>query len=223
MANFCKISWGKNLYLPTSHCLLLSCFSLLVISQLLPDLLKLSPNNSFQSPQNTSSDAIKQEHTEQLTTLEDVEMTRMSSVWHQPTTALDSIHSSTSDKEKNYLIGTEIALARTIRNYNNKQRSPARKPTRKNQSFDNLPRMSVKHHANSVYKEDISQSKPPSSRPQSSSTQRKPPSKRISKSRTLSALHSTSYSNTAKDLELLTKSITQQLSIKNKNSPREHT
>lgn len=196
---------------------------MLVISQLLPDLLKLSPNNSFQSPQNTSSDAIKQDHTEQLTTLEDVEITRTSSVWHQPATAQDNIHSSTSDKEKNYLIGTEIALARTIRNYNNKQRSPARKPTRKNQSFDNLPpRMSVKHRTKSAYKEDISQSKPPSSRPQSSSnTQRKPPSKSITKSRTLSALHDTSYTNTAKDLELLTKSITQQLSIKNKNSSRQ--
>jgi len=200
----------------TPHRFISVFFSLLVISQLLPDLLKLSPNNSFQSPQNTPPDTIKQEHTEHLATLEDVEVTRTSSVWHQPATKVDT---KQTEKEKNYLIGTEIALARTIHNYNNKQRSLARKPSRQNRSCNEWPHTSVKCNTNfASYKGEISQSKP---RPHSgiSNTQRKPSvSKRITKSCTLSALHGTSNTNTAKDLELLTKSITQQLSVKNKNS-----
>jgi len=152
-----------------------------------------------------------------------------SSVWLQPASAVvDSANSKETDMGKRYLIGTEIALARTIHNCN-KQQSPARnlKLSRRHPSNKNMwPSPPTSASVNFLHKDDTNsqlkpQSKPSSSRPQSSATQRKPSSKRLVKSRTLSALHSTSNTSTAKDLELLTKSITKQLSIKYKGTSQQ--
>ena len=152
------------------------------------------------------------DYTSQCDSVKDVEMASTSSVWHQPASAAVDTSKGT-DLEKKYLIGTEIALARTIRNYS-KQQSPVKKTNRKRQSNNKMWPCPPSSTSVSFLQDNNRkpQSKPSSSRPHSSTTQRKPSSKRLVKSHTLSALHTSSNTSTAKDLEMLTKSITKQLS-----------
>lgn len=182
------------------------------ISDLLPDLLKFSPNSSLDTPRERSqlSDPLESgrrstKQPSQSDTARGVLVTQKP-LWQQ-SSSTSTGHTSGNAllHDKGHLLNTELALSRTIRNYHHKRhRSPV--GTQNGEGVNTLV------HPSS-YKAKKQGAKT-TRRPQSGVVHKKSSmSHKTPKVRPLSAAQVTN-TNTAKDLELLTKTLCRQLSIK---------
>ena len=137
-------------------------------------------------------------------------ITHKSMLWQQSsTTTPNASHTSSGSallRDKGHLLNTELALTRTIRNYNSKRHHSQAK----SQGFSTLGRLG---HSNATYITS-KQHQRDSGRPQSSVGHKKSStSHKVPKVRPFSA--TVPNTDTAKDLELLTKSICRHVSINN--------
>ena len=187
------------------------------ISDLLPDLLKFSPNSSLDTSQEQSQltgalDGFKHltDQPDQSDNSKSVLITQKSLLWQQSPTTSGGHTGNALLHDKGHLLNTELALSRTIRNYNNKRHSPVKGQSGK--GLDSLvrPNTPVGYRARTRQR----QSTKTAGRPHSSVVRKKSStSHKTAKARPFSAAQDTN-TNTAKDLELLTKSICKHLSIK---------
>ena len=162
-------------------------------------LLKFSPNSSLDTSQGLSQLTSEMEknicnstdQTSQSDKAKSILITQKPSLWQQNSTSSVNYSSKALLKDKGYLLNTELAISKTIRNYNNKR-----------------------HHSLSAKRPHHLQDTKTSARPHTSVYHKKSSaSHKAAKVRPFSALPTTS-TDTAKDLELLTKSICRHLSIK---------
>lgn len=139
-------------------------------------------------------------------------ITQKSLLWQQSSaTSAGHVGSNVLLHDKGHLLNTELALSRTIRNYNQKRRrSPVHSENGKGLITLVRPNTPVSHRTRPHHYQDSKTTR----RPQSSVVHKKSStSHKTAKARPFSAAQVTN-TNTAKDLELLTKSICRQLSIK---------
>jgi len=187
------------------------CYFFVVISDFLPDVLKFSPNSSLDTSQGLSQLTSEMEknicnstdQTSQSDKAKSILITQKPSLWQQNSTSSVNYSSKALLKDKGYLLNTELAISKTIRNYNNKRHHSL---SAKSHSLNSLGYPKVRpHHL---------QDTKTSARPHTSVYHKKSSaSHKAAKVRPFSALPTTS-TDTAKDLELLTKSICRHLSIK---------
>ena len=139
----------------------------------------------------------------QSDTARSILVTRKSLLWQQSTsTSTGQIGGNALLHDKGHMLNTELAISRTMRNYHQKQhQSPVR--TQNAKVVNALVRPKARKQGSKAIR-----------RPQSSVVHKKSSSShKTPKVRPFSATQHTN-TNTAKDLELLTKSICRQLSIK---------
>ena len=186
------------------------------ISDLLPDLLKFSPNSSLDTSQEQSQltsalEGIITNQPDQSDSSRSVLITRKSLLWQQSPTTPGGGHTGNALlHDKGHLLNTEIALSRTIRNYNNKRHhSPVKSKSSKGLDALVHPNTPVGYRGRTHQRQGTKTA----GRPHSSVVRKKSLiSHKTAKVRPFSAAQDTN-TNTAKDLELLTKSICKQLSI----------
>lgn len=186
------------------------------ISDLLPDLLKFSPNSSLDTSREQSHLISEREGCSQSTNKQpnpsdnntkSILITQKSLLWQQNLTT-SAVHTGNNGnallRDKGHLLNTELALSRTIRNYNNKRHHSTVK-TQNGKRFNALVRANgpVSYRA----KQPQWQDSKAIGRPQSSVAHKKSSSHKTAKVRPFSAAP-VANTNTAKDLELLAKSIT---------------
>ena len=188
---------------------------IVAISDLLPDLLKFSPNSSLDTSQEQSQLTSALEGIKHLADQSDspksVLITQKSLLWQQSPTTTASHTGNALLHDKGHLLNTELALSRTIRNYNQRHHSPPVKGGQSGKGLDTLvrPNTSVGYRGRSRQRQSTRTAR----RPHSSVIHKKSStSQKTAKVRPFSAAQDTN-TNTAKDLELLTKSICKHLSI----------
>ena len=185
---------------------------------MLPDLLKFSPNSSLDTSQEQAQltstlESIKYltDQPKQSDSPKSVLITQKSLLWQQIPTGAGSHTGNALLHDKGHLLNTELALSRTIRNYNQRHHSPPAKG-QSGKGLDTLvrPNTSVGYRGRTRQR----QSTRTAGRPHSSVIHKKSSTShgKTAKVRPLSAAQDTN-TNTAKDLELLTKSICKHLSI----------
>ena len=189
-------------------------FLFVAISDLLPDLLKFSPNSSLDTSQEHSqptgameSGTLPTDQSGKSDNARSILITQKSLLWKQGcATSAGHTGGNALLHDKGHLLNTELALSRTIRNYNHKRHHlPV-----KSQNGKGLANTLVHHNkARPHHWQDSKTTRRPKSNVahKKSSMSRKTP-----KVRPFSAAQVTN-TNTAKDLELLTKSICRHLSI----------
>lgn len=183
---------------------------------MLPDLLKFSPNSSLDTSQEQSQltsalEGIKHlaDQPNQSDSPKSVLITQKSLLWKQGPNTAGSHTSNALLHDKGHLLNTELALSRTIRNYNQRHHSsPAKGQSGKGLDTLVRPNTSVGYRGRTRQR----QSTRTAGRPHSSVVRKKSATSHTAKVRPLSAAQDTN-TNTAKDLELLTKSICRHLSI----------
>ena len=186
---------------------------------MLPDLLKFSPNSSLDASQEQSrlSSAIESieqsldRHPSQSDDSKSVLITQKSLLWQQSPVTSGGHPGNALLHDKGHLLNTELALSRTIRNYNSKRHhSPAKGQKGKGLNSLVRPNTSVGYRLRARQRNNTKSTE----RPRSGVVHKKSSTScKTSLIRPFSIAQDTN-TNTAKDLELLTKSICKHLSIK---------